>query len=298
MHTWLKTLRRVASPSSMSLVSGPAVVLLTIILLGSHALSQAESAGLEMSAVDLARKVVANELKVQDQDHGHWMYRLDKQESGRKQSLEILETNSGSLGQLLSLDGHPLDAKQQRKESERIQRLVSHPDEQRKLQQASKKKAEQGARLFRILPDVFVFSYAGRQGNLVTLTFTPNPNFQPLSLEARVFHSMEGEMTVDTKQARLAALHGHLIEDVRFGRGLIAHLDRGGNFELTQTEVAPGHWEITALKVDMRGRALIFKTIRAQEAESHGDFHRVADDLTLEEAAGILNRHVVLADNH
>ncbi len=158
-----------------------------------------------MSAVDLARNVVTNELKVQDEEHRHWMYRLDKEEYGRKQTLEILETNNGSLSRLLSINGRPLDSKQERKENQRMQRLVSHPDEQRKLQQASNKKAEQGARLFRILPDVFVFSYAGRQGDLITLAFRPNPNFQPPSLEARVFHSMEGEMTVDTKQQRLAA---------------------------------------------------------------------------------------------
>ena len=38
-----------------------------------------------MSANELVRKVVTNELKAQDQDHGHWMYRLEKEESGGKQ---------------------------------------------------------------------------------------------------------------------------------------------------------------------------------------------------------------------
>jgi hypothetical protein len=151
--------------------------------------------------------------------------------------------------------------------------------------------------LFRILPDVFVFSYAGRQGNLVKLTFRPNPNFQPSSLEARVFHGMEGEMTVDTKQERLAALSGQLMQDVKFGAGLLGHLDRGGKFDLRQTEIAPGHWEITALSVDMKGKALLFKTIGAQEIENHCDFHRVPDDLTLAEATGILTRQIVVADN-
>ena len=94
------------------------------------------------------------------------------------------------MSRLLTIDGHPLDAKQQQKENQRTQRLVSHPDEQQKLQQASNKKAEQAGRLFKILPEAFVFDYAGRQGDLVTLTFRPNPNFQPPSLEARVFHDM------------------------------------------------------------------------------------------------------------
>jgi hypothetical protein len=250
-----------------------------------------------MSAVDLAQKVVTNELRVQNEEQSRWMYQLEKAEAGRKQIQKILETKNGSLSKLLSIDGHPLDAKQLLKENQRIQRLVSHPDEQRKLQQASNKKAEQGARLFRILPDVFVFSYVGRQGDLVTLNFRPNPTFRPPSLEARVFYAMEGEMTVDIKQSRLVALNGRLMEDVNFGFGVLGHLDRGSKFEVGQTEVIPGHWEMTTLHVDMKGKALLFKTIGVQMAENHSDFHRVPDDLTLEEAADILGWQTVVADN-
>jgi hypothetical protein len=297
MRSWLKTYHTVASPLVVRLVSGLATVVVTVILLGSSAVSQSDSMRLEISAVDLARKVVSNELKVQSEEQSHWMYRLEKAESGRKHIKKILETKNGSLSQLLSIDGHPLNAQQLLKENQRIQRLVSHPDEQRKLQQASNNKAEQGARLFRILPDVFLFSYASRQGDLVTLNFRPSPTFQPPSLEAQVFHGMEGEMTVDTKQERLVALNGHLMEDVKFGGGLLGQLNRGSTFEVGQTEVIPGHWEMTALHVDMKGKALLFKTIGVQVTENHSDFHRVPDDLTLEEAADILGRQIVVADN-
>lgn len=220
MHAWFKTCLSVASPLAVRIVSGLAALLLTIILFAPKAISQ--SSKIEMPAVDLARKVVTNELRVQNDEQSHWMYRLEKAEAGRKQIQKILETKNGSLSQLLSIDGHPLDAKQRRRENQRIQRLVSHPDEQRKLQQASNRKTEQGARLFRILPDVFVFSYARRQGDLVILNFKPNPNFQAPSLEARVFHGMRGEMTVNIKQERLVALNGHLIEDVNFGFGVLS----------------------------------------------------------------------------
>jgi len=297
MNNWFKTCRAPASSLAVILVHGPATVIVTIILLGSNALTQSDPRSREVSADELARKVVTNELKLQNEDHGHWMYRLEKEELGRKQVQEILETNNGSLSRLVSIDGRPLDAKQQQKENQRMQRLVSHPDEQRKLQQARNKKTEQGARLLNILPDVFVFGYAGRQGDLVTLTFRPNPDFQPPSLEARVFHGMQGEMTVDTKQKRLAAINGHLMEDVKFGGGLLGHLEKGGKFEVRQAEVAPGHWEMTVLGVDMKGKALLFKTIGVRETENHSDFHGVPDDLTLVEAAGILNKEIVVADN-
>ena len=297
MQSWFKTCGAARSSLVVRLIHGSATVIVTIILLGSNALPQSESERAGMSANELARKVITNELKFQYDDHGHWMYRLEKEESGRKQVQEIVETRNGSLSRSLSMDGHSLDAKQQQKENQRLQRLVSHPDEQRKLQQASHKKAEQGARLFNILPDAFAFSYAGRQGDLATLTFRPNPNFKPASIEARVFHAMQGEMTVDTKQERLAAINGHLMEDVKFGGGLLGHLDKGGKFEVRQAEVAPGQWEMTVLGVDMKGKALLFKTVGMQETENHSDFHQVADGLTLAEAGDILNRQIVVADN-
>jgi hypothetical protein len=165
------------------------------------------------------------------------------------------------------------------------------------LQQARNEKAEPGARLFKILPDAFVFTYEGRDGHLIKLSFRPNPNFQPASVEARVLHGMQGEMTVDTSQERLAAINGHLMEDVTFGGGLLGHLDKGGYFEVRQAEVAAGHWEMTVLSVDMKGKALLFKTIAVHETENHSDFHQVPDDLTLGGAAGILNRQIVVASN-
>jgi hypothetical protein len=294
MYSWYKAGRTLAP---LLAVSRLASLILTIILFTPNALSQSGFVEVKMAAVDLVRGVVTNELRVQAEEQNHWMYRLEKVEAGRKQVQNILETNNGSLSQLLSIDGHPLDARQRRKENQRIQQLVSHPDEQRKLQQASNKKAEQGARLFRMLPEVFAFSYATAQGDLVTLNFTPNLTFQPPSLEARVFHAMEGEMTVDIKQERLVELKAHLAEDVKFGFGVLGHMDTGSTFEVGQTEVVPGHWEMTALHVDMKGKALLFKTLGLQVTENHSDVQRVPDDLTLEEAADILGRETVVADN-
>ncbi len=39
------------------------------------------------------------------------------------------------------------------------------------------------------------------------------------------------------------------------------------------------------------------QTIGVHETENHSDFQRVPDDLTLAEAAGILNRQTAVADN-
>jgi hypothetical protein len=249
-----------------------------------------------VSANDLARRVITNELKFQD-DHTNWMYRLEKEQFGKKQVEEIIETREGSLSRLLSINGQPLTAKQQVEEDQRVQELMTSRSAKRKLQRVLDAETLQGRRLFKMLPEAFVFNYAGGDGNLVKLSFRSNPNFHPPSLEARVFHDMEGEMWVDCKQERLAAFNGRLTQEVKFGLGLLGHLDKGGHFEVTQAEVVPGHWDMTTMSLEMTGKALLFKSIAVEKTEKRRDFQQVSDDLTLTQAADILNAHVVVADN-
>jgi hypothetical protein len=271
------------------------VLTLTIILLGVPARPQSVPNS-PVSANDLARRVVTNELTFQD-DHTNWMYRLEKEQYGKKQVEEIVETKEGSLSRLLSINDRPLTAKQQLEEDERVRELMTSRSAQQKLRRALDAETLQGRRLFKMLPDAFVFSYAGSDGNLVKLSFRPNPSFHAPFLEARVFHDMEGEMWVDCKQERLAGFDGHLTQTVKFGFGLLGHLDKGGHFEVRQAEVVPGHWDMTTLSLEMTGKALLFANIGVQKKENHQDFHRVSDDLTLTQAADILNRPIVVADN-
>ena len=61
---------------------------------------------------------------------------------------------------------------------------------------------------------------------------------------------------------------------------------------MKQEEVQPGYWELTVLDVDMRGKALFFKTIGVQEEMKRSMFRRVQDDLTAAQGAGLLNQQV------
>jgi hypothetical protein len=295
MHSWFKTCDGVASLLAVRLIHRPMALILTIIVLGVPAPPQSVPNS-PVSANALVRRVITNELNFQD-DHTNWMYRLEKEQYGKKQVEEIVETKDGSLSRLLSINDHPLTAKQQSEEDQRVRELITSPGAQQKLRRVLDAETLQGRRLFKMLPDAFVFSYAGDDGNLVKLSFRPNPSFHAPSLEARVFHDMEGEMWIDCKQERLAAFDGHLTQTVKFGFGLLGHLDKGGHFEVRQAEVVPGHWDITTLSLEMTGKALLFASIGVQKKENHQDFHRVSDDLTLTQAADILNRSIVVADN-
>jgi len=80
--------------------------------------------------------------------------------------------------------------------------------------------------LLKILPDAFLFTVDGRQGNSVRLKFRPSPKYRPQSNESKVFHHMEGILLIDAKQIRLAKLSGTLVSDVEFGFGILGSCER------------------------------------------------------------------------
>ena len=261
------------------------------------AFSQSASAGPAISANDLVRAVVANELNAEAGGHGRWMYRVDREEQSKKKAKEVVQTRQGSLDRLVAVDGQELNAKQQQDERERIGNLVRNPAEQQRLEQTKKKDGEQCRAFFKMIPDALTFIYAGRDGDLIKLSYRPNPSFQPPSREARVFHEMEGEMWVHETQRRLVRIRGQLMANVKFAGGLLGYLEKGGHFNVEQRELLPGQWDLTFMDIDVKGKALLFKTIAVQEQEYRSDFRTVPDDLTLAEAADMLTKKVNVAAN-
>jgi hypothetical protein len=267
-----------------------------LLLVSRFATAQSQS-NAQLSPADLVKAVIRSELNPSDVTEVRWKYLLVKEVDGKQETREVVETKSGSLDRLVAIAGRPLSAGQQRGETERILRLSHNSEEQRKLEQTRKRDAEQCDAFFKMVPEAFLFEYAGEGGGLVKLIFKPNPAFRPPSREGKVLHEMAGEVWVDAKQQRLVSINGHLINEVKFAGGLLGHLEKGGQFAVKRTEVAPARWEVTEMAVNMQGKALLFKTISVQQKELHRNFERVPDDLTIADAAAILLKQSLIAAN-
>ena len=249
----------------------------------------------QISPAEMVKSVIYNELHPSGGSTIRWKYRLDKESDGKQETREVVETKSGSLDRLLSSSGKPLTDAQANSETERILRFSHSPEEQRKAEETRRKDAAQCAAFMRMIPDAFVFDYAGESGNLAKVVFKPNPQFRPPSREGKVLQQMAGEMWVDASQKRLVSINGQLMNEVKFAGGFLGHLEKGGQFTVKRAELAPGDWELTEMTVDMRGRALLFKSITVQQKELHSNFERVPDDLTLSDAANLLLRQTMVA---
>ncbi len=269
--------------------------LLAAAILSASCFVAAQPQSNQLSPTELVKEVINNELHPASRPCVHWRYRLEKQVNGKGETRAVVETKSGSLDRLLMVAGKALGPQQENAEAERILHFARSSEEQRKAEQAREKDAQESNALLQRIPDAFVFHYAGENGNAIRLTFTPNPQFRPSSREGKVLQQMTGEIWVDGNQKRLISIRGQLRDEVKFGGGLLGHLEKGGQFRVQREEIARGDWELTELVVDMHGKALMFKSIAVQQKERHTDFERVSSELTFSDAANLLLQQTFVA---
>jgi len=248
-----------------------------------------------INADALIRDVIHNEIQAQIHDNSLWCFREEHQEDGKPpKTLDVCESKEGDIERVVAVNGKPLDPAQQAAEDQRIQRLLSHPDQIRANQKKQREDGEQERNMLKPFPEAFHFHCEGVDGNRVTLRFQPNPSFRPASRTAQVFHHMEGSMVVDARQKRIIEINGKLTSEVKFAGGLLGHLDKNGTFFVRQEQVAPDHWDLKSLSVHMNGKALFFKTISVVEKKEISDYRPLPQGTTLRQAAAKLQSDFAL----
>ena len=239
-------------------------------------------------AVTLVREVVYNELHDHDR-HGWWRYWIERH--GPKETLleEQVETSDGPITRVRQRNGHPLDVNGEQQEQERLQALLDSPAQQASRRQAYLEDEKRIGRIVALLPEAFLYEDAGEENGLRHLKFRPNPNYPPHSIEARIFHAMNGDLWIDARMKRMAQLSGRLQENVDFGYGILGRLYKGGWFELRRTQVSQTDWKTERLEIHMSGRAMLFKTIARETSEMRGGFVAVPAAMNLSQGMHMLD---------
>jgi hypothetical protein len=243
-----------------------------------------KSAAEKISAQELVKQVVYNELQANQNDHTHWMYRDSDTVPAKSTVKLVVETPQGTVSKLILLNGHPLTAQQQAQDDTRMESILTDPSVVAKQRKNSAHDDQQSVSLMKMLPNAFIWTYVGESNGEITLEFKPNPAFQPPTYASRVFAAMAGQAVVDAAQKRVIVLSGKLLQTVEFGWGLLGKMNQGGTFRIVRSQVAPSIWEITETHVHIQGHMLIFKSINEQEDEITRDYKKTPVSMTLSEA--------------
>jgi hypothetical protein len=240
-----------------------------------------------MPAGQLVHEVVYNELN-DHVSHGYWRYWVESHTPKESLREEFLETAEGPISRIELSNGHPLDAEGRQLEQASLHRLLSSPAEQARRRQDYADNEKRIGRIVALLPDAFLYKYAGEENGCYRLRFRPNPDYPAHSIEARIIHAMSGELWVNTKYKRMVRLDGRLNQDVSFGFGILGRLYQGGWFSLQRTQVSSTDWKTERFELHMNGRAILFKIITQEISEFRSGFAPVATGLDLVKGAALL----------
>jgi hypothetical protein len=240
--------------------------------------------GSDPSAVEDLRQAIKAELDANQTDKSIWVYRESNITPEKNAVYTTIETPQGTLRRLIELGGHPLSPDATANEARRIQNYLRDPSAQAKARRASEHDGAQAAELIKMLPDAFLWTKGGENGDLETLNFRPNPHFDPPDMQSRVMGVMAGQIIISKDGHRIRTLRGKLTDDILIGFGILGKINRGGTFDVERRVVGDGRWQITETHVHIGGHALLFHTIGQQEDDVKTEW-KPSTAHTLQEAA-------------
>lgn len=263
-------------------------------------------------ATALVRRAVANHF-AQQAAHRPERFDLHRRDERHNVVREIMETPQGDVARLVAVNGVPLNPAGRQIELDRLNALAGNPalQEHRRRREAEDQARVDG--LMRLLPEAFIYRYdttvsctvntqpvvqvPGRTmmtplppvvSQCYHLTFTPNQRFDPPNIEAKIFKGMAGEVWIEKSAERLVRLNAHLITDVDFGWGIVGRLDKGGTVFLEQAQIGDKDWELTRMRLNLSGKALLIKPISIRITEEMGNYALMPPDTDYAKAIAML----------
>ena len=192
----------------------------------------------------------------------------------------VIETSEGRADRIVQFADEPLSSEQQSKQERRLKKLLSDHDAVKNELQDQKAETQRRIRMVKAFPRAFFFDFVGRENGLLRFEFRPNPEFSPKDRETQMYRGMEGKVWLEPVHERIVQVQGKLVKDVSFGWGIFGHLNKGGIYEISQTQLSPGIWRITTLNVDVKGRMFFLNSFRFVRRESNSHFRAVSASLT------------------
>jgi len=272
--------------------------LLGMVLAGGSPTVRQAPAGGAKSAVQLVTEMVARE---NDEAAHHDRYEYlsterSERTGGHLWTERVVETESGRVSVLLAEDGQPLSEARQDQERKKLAAILADPEEVERREQAKRNDEAHARGMLASLPRAFVFDHVRLEGGVWRMDFHPNPGYSPSGIEERVLHAMSGSLAIDARQERLVHLEATLPQDVSIGYGLLATVRAGSHFGSDRMDEG-GHWRTVHVVTDIRGKAVLFKSVCKNSSVTRSEFHYLDPGTTIAQGVRMLEGVEVVAKN-
>jgi hypothetical protein len=115
---------------------------------------------------------------------------------------------------------------------------------------------------------------AGR--DVIVVTFAPKPGAAPETREGKLARNFRGRIFVDEAEAEVIRVEATAIENISYGLGVVARLNKGATVTLVRERIDAETWLPTSIKFAGEGRAMLFRKLRVDHLIEWFDYRRVA----------------------
>jgi len=109
---------------------------------------------------------------------------------------------------------------------------------------------------------------------VIVVTFTTRPGAQPESREGRLARLFHGKIFVDELDAEVVRVEATAIDDITYGLGVVARVNRGATVTLVRERVDADTWLPTSIRLSGDGRAMLFRKLRVDHLIEWFDYRR------------------------
>jgi hypothetical protein len=163
---------------------------------------------------------------------------------------EVLEIYGEQVRRLIAKDDKPLDAKEAKKEEEKIQKIIDKrkeesEDDRRKREEKAEKEREEGRKFVNEVADAYNFKLVGTElvggREAWVIDGDPRPGYEPKMKNAKFLPKFRGRVWIDKSDLQLSKMDIEAIDTVSVG-WVVARLHKGSRVTLEQTRVNDEVW--------------------------------------------------------
>ncbi len=206
----------------------------------------------------------------------------------KRREADVFWIDGVPIERTVTLDGKPLNADEQKKESERVDKEAAKARQRREKADAQGKETDpRGHDLVtasRIL-ELGTFSNPRRQvvngRNTVVIDYNGNPKAKTHNAAESVFHELAGTVWVDEQDKVVQHAEGHFANDFKIAGGLVASVKKGTSFEGTFVKINNEVWLPQGFHARGQMRYLLFFSLNGEGRVEIGDYRKFRATSTL-----------------
>jgi hypothetical protein len=219
----------------------------------------------------------------QDVDSGGKVTKTETEES------EVFFINTHRIERTTKKDGRPLDEHDQKKEQERIDKLVE------KAQKTAPGQPLEGpnvnvsvTQLLEIMQVSNPRRETFRGRSTIVFDFAGRHDAKTHGLAEDASKKIAGTLWVDERDRQVARMEARFTDNFHVGGGLLANVQKGSSFYFDQAPVNGEIWFPTGAEGHIEARVLLLKAVRQHVTERDYDYKRLSVDAETSKSAQVV----------